>query len=322
MSLSLRIVIAIMMSGFLAACAGGADGADDDDVGDAAVDCGGEIGATDGCCPDGAHADTDEDCEPVCGNGAPEAGEDCDDGNLDPGDGCDESCTVEPTAYRVSSLALRDPHMFAFGALDVTDTVNMSMADALVTDDPPDGKLDLSLVLLFRPVDPAAASTRADAVITAACTPPAETTSCSADAQSTVIESTASNGDATCLTPLADTTGNYQPAITTPSGRCFVTDREMVAIEAGGVMLELEDTQVAATYGTTGAPDSLDSGLLAGFMTEAAAMAATIPASTPVVGGQPLSTLLLAQDKDTGPGGESGWWFYFNFTAQMVSYTD
>ncbi|MCA9546925.1 MAG: hypothetical protein KC613_21110, partial [Myxococcales bacterium] len=33
---------------------------------------------------------------PVCGNGAVEAGEACDDGNLDAGDGCAADCTVEP----------------------------------------------------------------------------------------------------------------------------------------------------------------------------------------------------------------------------------
>ncbi len=33
---------------------------------------------------------------PVCGNGIPEQGEECDDGNLMPGDGCDASCELEP----------------------------------------------------------------------------------------------------------------------------------------------------------------------------------------------------------------------------------
>ncbi len=34
----------------------------------------------------------------ACGNGAPEAGEECDDGNVSPGDGCSDTCTVE-TGY-------------------------------------------------------------------------------------------------------------------------------------------------------------------------------------------------------------------------------
>jgi cysteine-rich repeat protein len=33
---------------------------------------------------------------PVCGNGTPEGGEECDDGNTTPGDGCSATCTIEP----------------------------------------------------------------------------------------------------------------------------------------------------------------------------------------------------------------------------------
>jgi cysteine-rich repeat protein len=42
----------------------------------------------DGCCPPGASANTDDGCEPRCGNRAVERGEQCDDGNFNPGDGC------------------------------------------------------------------------------------------------------------------------------------------------------------------------------------------------------------------------------------------
>ena len=35
---------------------------------------------------------------PVCGNGVPEAGEECDDGNNDDGDGCSADCLLEPSA--------------------------------------------------------------------------------------------------------------------------------------------------------------------------------------------------------------------------------
>ncbi|MBN2497459.1 MAG: DUF4215 domain-containing protein [Deltaproteobacteria bacterium] len=34
--------------------------------------------------------------EPACGNGVVEAGEICDDGNADPGDGCSDACRIEP----------------------------------------------------------------------------------------------------------------------------------------------------------------------------------------------------------------------------------
>ncbi len=42
----------------------------------------------DRCCPDGATSNTDNDCEIRCGNRVLEAGEQCDDGNDNAGDGC------------------------------------------------------------------------------------------------------------------------------------------------------------------------------------------------------------------------------------------
>jgi len=288
-----RLAIALLFSTPLAACGGGGGTADDS---------GG-----------------------VCGDGVLDTGEECDDGNTTAGDGCDGSCALEPgTAYRADTLVVRDPHMFALsGAIDVTDTVNNAITDGLTmdADTPPDGKLDLSIVLVFRPVNPSAGSTAADAVIGPACAPPAATTTCASDPAATIVHSTATNGDATCLTPTAGTTGGYSPPIMTPAGRCFVTDKEIVAITLGGVELMLEDAQIAATYGT-GAPDSLSDGLLVGFISQAAADATILPADLPVVGGDPLSSLLKTSDQDTGPGGATGWWFYINFTAQKVPYAE
>src|SRR6185503_12177165 len=80
-------------------------------------------------------------------------------------DGDDSS--APPTAARMNTMEVRDPHMFALGgAVDVTDTVNSTIADGISMDasDPPDGRLDLSLVLVFRPWDAAAGSGRVDAV--------------------------------------------------------------------------------------------------------------------------------------------------------------
>jgi cysteine-rich repeat protein len=52
-------------------------------------------GADDDC--DGDSDAADANCQPECGNGIYEPpGETCDDGNLDPGDGCDPSCQLEP----------------------------------------------------------------------------------------------------------------------------------------------------------------------------------------------------------------------------------
>jgi cysteine-rich repeat protein len=51
----------------------------------------------DGCCPAGCNHNNDGDCAPVCGNGAVETGERCDDGNTLNGDGCDPSCQYTNT---------------------------------------------------------------------------------------------------------------------------------------------------------------------------------------------------------------------------------
>jgi len=69
----------------------------------------------DNCCPDGANATNDNDCAPVCGNGVLEGAEECDDGNTDPGDGCDGACAseveatafLEPPEYQASEAWLR-----------------------------------------------------------------------------------------------------------------------------------------------------------------------------------------------------------------------
>lgn len=236
--------------------------------------------------------------------------------------GGDDTSGDPPTAYRADFVELRDPHLFAFdGAFDVTTTVNESIAENLITDDPVDGKLDLSLVLVFRPVDPGAGSTRADAVLAASCTVPVEGTSCSADADSTVVESTATNSGSGCLAPAGGTTGGYDPPVEVPAGPCFVSDREQVVLVASDVELRLEDARIAADYGA-GAPDRLENGLLIGFMSEATAAMTTIPEDTPLVGGDMLDTLLLESDKDDGPGGVRGWWFHINFTGGVVPYTE
>ena len=258
-----------------------------------------------------------------CGDGTLNTGEECDDGNTTAGDGCDGACQFEPpTATRLDTLEVRDPHMFAFdGAIDITSQVNDAIRDGLTMDmsDPPDGTLDLSFVLLFRPWDPDRDSGRVDAVAGAACTAPVTSTTCMFDPAAVVVESDAANGDSTCLEPGSGTTGDYDPPVTTPSGRCFATDKHVVNLMLGSVALMLQETQIAATYSESG--HSLTNGLMIGFITEATADATILPEDLPVVGGMPLSSILLDSDMDDGPGGR-GWWFYMNFTASEVTYTE
>jgi len=246
------------------------------------------------------------------GGGGDDVGDDGDDGD----DG-----STPPTAARMNTMELRDPHLFALGgAVDVTDTVNGTISDGITMDasDPPDGRLDLSLVLVFRPWDAGTASGRMDVVAGANCSAPEAGTMCQGDAAATVVMATATNGDATCLMPAAGTTGGYDPPITVPSARCFVTGQHSVSLMLGPVALTLENAQVAGTYSTAG--HMLSNGLMIGFISEAAADATILPADLPVVGGMPLSALLDANDQDMNAG-TTGWWFYLNFRATRVPWT-
>jgi|SRR5688572_4652791 hypothetical protein len=262
----------------------------------------------------GSSDDTADDTADDTGDDvADDTGDDTGDDTTDPG---------TPTAARLETLELRDPHLFALGgSFDVTETVNTAIADAITmdADDPPDDLLDLSFVLVFRPWDPGASDGPLDAVVGADCAAPDGAT-CTADAAATVVEATATNGDATCLAPGAGTTGDYDPPVTTPGGRCFASDGHQVTLTLSGIELTLDDTRIAGTYSEAG--HEVTDGLMLGFISQAAADATIIPEDVVLVGGDPLSSLLLDDDLDTGPGGVSGWWFYLNFTASEVTYTE
>jgi cysteine-rich repeat protein len=289
-------------------------------------------GGVDGCCPASGNNNNDSDCPVECGNSAVETTETCDDGNTDPGDGCDENCQVEigPTAYRIDSLLLRDPHAFTqvfFFCPDITGQLNDEFAAAITTDDDGDNLLDLSIVQVFRPLDQSAASTPAEAHFPD-CTAPMSSTSCTSTGNG--ISLTATNqSSGTCLSPLANTTGGYSPAITNSTSPCFADNATDLDIDVGGLIITLRSARVAATY--VGNPaGTLVNGLIAGFLTETDADNTFIPDDIAVVGGEPLSSVLPGgagncssnDDRDTGPGGESGWWIYLNFQATQVPWTD
>ena len=82
---------------------------------------------------------------------------------------------------------------------------------------------------------------------------------------------------------------------------------------------------VRATF--VGLPaQGLVNGLLRGFISETDADNTIMPASLPLVGGQPLSALLAGGTNNCAPHsdidinqGVSGWWFYLNFSAVRLS---
>jgi cysteine-rich repeat protein len=263
---------------------------------------------------------------PVCGYGTREDGEECDDGNTMAGDGCEDcqSVGVTPTAFRVTSLRVLDPHFMAEDAgcakADLTDFVNMLIEGSL-SDLDGDELRDFAPVMVFRPLAPAAVSSEADFVI-ADCTA-AEPVTCRPGKDAPAAMTASNQASASCLGPLADTTGGYTPAVGTTPAPCFVTAERSLSLSLSGIEIALTDAQIAATYVGT-PPTSATGGLLRGFMTEAAADATVIPQLDGVM----LSALLPGSTSNGCPSdvdtvdGVRGWWFYLAFTAEAVAWSD
>lgn len=220
-----------------------------------------------------------------------------------------------PTAFRVNTLELRDPHAF-LGGNDVTGAVNAAVADAMSVDSPPgDGVLDLSIVLAFAPLDQEG-STSPMRFETSDCTAPVDATRCEAGASP--IETTATNGGDPCLDVVAGTTGGYTPAPGAPPAPCFASQPESFELPVGIFVLPLEDVQIAATYG--GAPATRLTGMIRGFAPQSTLDSVAIPDGVPLIGGETLGSLVTDTDRDSGPGGP-GYYVYFNFVADRVPYT-
>lgn len=64
--------------------------------------------AGDGCCPPGVGANDDSDCRPTCGNKLVEGGEQCDDGNMTAGDGCNNCMTETQQQQCLTRIGVDD----------------------------------------------------------------------------------------------------------------------------------------------------------------------------------------------------------------------
>lgn len=290
----------------------------------------------DGCCPAGANANTDTDCTPVCGNMVVEGTEQCDDGNMINTDTCSNLCrtNVVTTAFKFTDLHLQDPHAWVsfLGCRDVTPhgaigfSVNDELHTNINTDGDNDGLLDLAPTLVFRNFNQTA-PTQPVELHFADCTAPEGSTMCSPSGAQVVMATATFMNAGTCLQPLPNTVRPYAPAVTNTGGPCFVTNAVTVTLDLGGIPVTLRDARIAATY--VGNPaTTMTNGLLMGFITEADANATIIPATFPVVGGRPLSSLLpggmgncsTPSDKDIN-NGVMGWWFYLNFPTRRVPFS-
>src|SRR5262249_4310649 len=210
----------------------------------------------DGCCPPGANANNDNDCMPKCGNGVVEMGEQCDDGNMVDTDACNNMCKLNPSAYRMSDLDLRDPHVFVsfLGCRDVTDTalagfsVNGSLQTNIQTDGNAEGLLDLSPTLVFRPLSQANGAMNVLDVYFANCTAPLASTSCRPGTQAPIAVTATVQATGTCLAPFPGTTHPYVPPVTSTSGPCFSSNAATITINLGGIPITLHDARVAGTF--------------------------------------------------------------------------
>lgn len=249
-----------------------------------------------------------------------------------------EAPLVAANAFRTTELALRDPHLFVdlpiFGCFDFTDndlplslgpSFNSQLETAITTDGDGDGNLDLSLMLLGRPMSPAATNFRLDTANGLCPAGPSPLPFCDRDPATvpqTHLYSAQTTG--TCLATVAGTTSGYSPAPAAPTAPCYVTVARHLNFQASGLDLPLLAVQSAATL--VGTPtNNLVPGLLRGFLTEATADAILLPADVPIVGGQPFS-ILLPGGKSNCAGhdardtfeSQSGWWFYFDTAAVQI----
>jgi cysteine-rich repeat protein len=273
-----------------------------------------------------------------CGDGYLDTGasppEVCDDGNLVAGDGCEPTCQPtgpRPTAFRVISLDLMDPHFYVslFGCRDVTDSpllgfsVNGSLQESV--DD-----YTLNYITVHRPLD-LAMSTNPMELVDGECmsaTPPI----CQVGTMGAVFPTTANNSPSgmTCYTPDPATLNSAYMSPNTVTGPCFVSNETMITVALEGTPIPLRYGRIAATYAGGVPPNQLISGVISGFLTEADARAAILPGSLPLVGGDSLWEHLAAagasgsscssrDDRDTYMG-TTGFWVYMNFASRLADW--
>ncbi len=251
--------------------------------------------------------------------------------------------TAVPDAYRANLVELRDPHVFVdiFGTcVDATDppgafgtSINGAIADAVNLDDDGDGFLDLSLLSVFRPLQQPPASGGSVEIHTGDCTPPLLGETCAPGANPPGLTTYANQSSGVCVTPLAGTTGpdnvgSYTPAISQPPAPCYASLPIDTTFSLGLVDIDLQDVVQGATFVGNPATD-LSDGLIVGFLSESDADAILLPSTIPLIGGNPLSSVLPGgtgscapnDDRDVGPGGVSGWYFHLNFQAHHVTWT-
>lgn len=232
-------------------------------------------------------------------------------------------------AMRIDSLQLRDPHLFRnlfpLGCLDATAVLNGALAEQFTADGDGDGLLDRSPMQLFRGIHIEGAGQMH--VLDGACTAPVGTTTCVA-APTAVTAAVGYAGQAigTCLDALPGTTRPYSPALQPATGPCVASASFDQSIDlGGGLVLPLRGTALGATMQVNPVP-GLSNGVMRGFVSEDVAEAIVLPAD---FGGGTLASVLPGGVGSCASGDDrdeldsvSGWWFYFQYTATEVPYSE
>lgn len=247
-----------------------------------------------------------------------------------------------PDAFRIDTLAVRDPHLFAFigTCQDATDppgvfglfSANGEIQAQLDNDEDEDGFLDLSLMAIFRSLHQPPAAGGELEIATGTCTTPVGSEVCTLESSLEADIPYNNQNSGLSLSPVAGTTGvnnmtAYMPPVSSPGVPGFNTVPVTVVFPFGLFTIPLQNVRAGAEY--VGDPaNGLAAGLLYGFLRESDADMIVLPPDIPIYGGRPVSEFLPGGTnccaphtaKDVGPMGEPGWYFYLNFTAHRVTW--
>lgn len=252
-------------------------------------------------------------------------------------DGMLAGVPAQTSVFRITDIALRDPHVATTitiiipVCLDITDTpvfgLNPLLDDALNNDADSDGFLDLSFLMLWRPLDSTSGNSGIVELVSGNCTDPVGTTQCAIDASLLRARPDYNNGTNGCISVVPGSTSGYVPGVSVPTNgnACFASTPIDISLSILGIPLPLEDVQIGGEYTGGNPPTGITNGLIKGFVSEAIANSVTLPPTSPVSPGQPLSSLLIGgagnchagDDRDIH-NGVSGWWVYLNFEAAAV----
>jgi len=239
------------------------------------------------------------------------------------------------TAFRITSISLRDPHAFVNtgDCVDITDpspdlpiSFNEILNSRIQQDNDGDGKFDQSYVLVFDPLDqtPEAGYFPAQLITgTHLCSLPEWMSACWPDFSPSFITPILYYNICAGVEPL--TTHGYTPAITLPAAPCMAALVDHLYLDIGAP-IHLFNATITATY--VGNPATgLINGMIKGFLPEGPNESVMLP---PAIFGEnkPLLSLFPGDpgncagwsDQESQPE-QHGWYMYFNFTAVKVTYT-